>query len=131
MDKKTRKCPVCGDSYQGRRDKRFCSDQCRANFNNDKKRETEGYIQEINSILRKNRRILKSINPQGKSTVKTEYLELQGFDFRFFTTYFKTQSGKIYFFCYEFGYLKLEEEKVLVINRQQYMDKFPNVIPEW
>lgn len=130
MNSNKRECPVCGDVVKGRRDKRFCSDQCRANFNNERKRETEGYIQTINSILRKNRSILKSINPQGKSTVKIEYLRIQGFDFRYFTTYYKTPRNNVYFFCYEFGYLKLDEEKVLVINRQDYMDKFPNVLPD-
>ncbi|MEM7103315.1 MAG: DUF2116 family Zn-ribbon domain-containing protein [Bacteroidota bacterium] len=125
-----RHCPVCGDTIQGRRDKRFCTDQCRAVFNNDKKRESEGYILEINRILRKNRGILKAINPQGRSTVKMEYLKLQGFDFRYFTTYYRTKSGNVYFFCYEFGYLNIEDDKVLIINRQSYMDKFPNVLPK-
>ena len=125
-----RECLVCGDQLQGRRDKRFCSDQCRANFNNLRKRETEGYIQQINSILRKNRRILKSINPEGRSTIRTEYLKTSGFDFRYFTTYYKTQKGNVYFFCYEYGYCLIDQDKVLVINRQSYMDKFPNVIPE-
>ena len=51
---KKKECLVCGEIFQGRSDKRFCSDQCRANFNNLKKRETEVYIQQSNSLLIKN-----------------------------------------------------------------------------
>lgn len=125
-----RTCPVCGDSFRGRRDKKFCSDQCRATFNNSRKKETEGYVNEINRILRKNRSILKSINPQGKSTVREDYLRLQGFNFRYFTTFYQTESRLTYFFCYEYGYLQIEGGKVLIINWQNYMDQFPNVIPK-
>lgn len=123
-------CKVCKEKFKGRSDKMFCSDQCRASFNNQNKKEGEREIRVVNSILRKNRTILKSINPQGKSTVKKEFLELSGFDFRFFTTYFKTaNSGVLYFFIYEFGYCDLGGGKILVINRQAYMDRFPNVLP--
>lgn len=126
-----RTCPVCDHPFQGRRDKRFCSDQCRATFNNEKKRETEQVMQSINSILRKNRRILKSLNPRGSSKVRVRYLKDQGFDFRYFTTYYVTsRSGVVYFFCYEFGYTRIEKEKLLIVNWQDYMDRFENVMPD-
>ncbi|MBC7863150.1 MAG: DUF2116 family Zn-ribbon domain-containing protein, partial [Bacteroidia bacterium] len=34
MKAATKKCPECGESYLGRVDKKFCSDQCRNTYNN-------------------------------------------------------------------------------------------------
>ncbi len=46
------------------------------------------------------------------------------FNFRFFTHLYRTQSGNTYHFCYDYGYgyLLLPEEKVLIVNRQPYME---------
>ncbi|RDC62494.1 hypothetical protein [Adhaeribacter pallidiroseus] len=76
---------------------------------------------DINRILRKNRSILKVSSPLGKTTTRQEYLLQQGFDFRHFTHQYQTQKGNTYNFCYDFGYLLLPEEKVLIVNWQSYM----------
>lgn len=118
-----RKCLNCGEPIQGRTDKKFCSYQCRNIYNNKIKREHEKTILEINKILRKNRTILKLFNPEGKTTIRKEYLEKLGFDFRYHTHTFKTKNNNVYKFCYEFGYLTLEDEKILLVNWQPYMKK--------
>ncbi len=116
-------CVACQKPFQGRIDKKYCSDECRFISNNLKRRENleEKLITTINSILRKNRSILKSLNPEGKTTLRKEYLVLQGFDFRYYTHQYQTRQGNTYNFCYEFGYLLLPEEKVLIVNWQPYM----------
>ena len=116
-------CIECGGKILGRSDKKFCNAQCRNNYNNRLKNESEKFILETNRILRKNRTILKQLNPIGKSTVRREYLELVGFDFDHFTRIYRTQTGNAYYMCYEFGYMHVENEKVLIINQQDYMFK--------
>lgn len=115
--------PGLSEAFQGRVDKKYCSDECRFTANNLKRRENpeEKLITTVNSILRRNRSILKSLNPEGKTTVRKEYLQLQGFDFRYYTHQYLTQKGNTYHFCYEYGYLLLPEEKVLIVNWQPYM----------
>lgn len=117
-------CLACQNKFQGRFDKKYCSDECRFIANNEKRRENpeEKLILTVNSILRKNRSILKNLNPEGKTTVRKEYLVLQGFDFRYHTHQFQTRQGNLYHFCYEFGYLLLAQEKVLIVNWQPYME---------
>ena len=117
-----RKCINCGETIIGRSDKKFCSDQCRYMFNNKIKRQNEKLILDINKTLRKNRKILKKFNPEGKTTIRTEYLVKLGFDFRYFTHTFKTKNNNEYRFCYEYGYLNLDDEKTLIVNWQPYMD---------
>jgi predicted nucleic acid-binding Zn ribbon protein len=114
-------CLECKSKFNGRSDKKFCSDQCRAIFNNRKISEKEAEIIRINSILRKNRTLLKQTNPVGKTTIRKEVLSSQGFDFRFFTHVFKTNTNQIYYFCYEYGYSFIADEKVLIVNWQPYM----------
>jgi len=116
-------CLHCGKAILGRSDKKFCNAQCRNTHNNQVRSESEKFIIETNRILRKNRSILKQLNPIGKSTVRREYLELVGFDFDHFTRIYRTKKGNIYYMCYEFGYMHVEEEKVLIINQQDYMFK--------
>lgn len=117
------KCLKCGKTIIGRSDKKFCDADCRNTYNNQLKSKAEKFIIDTNRILRKNRSILKQLNPIGRSTVRREYLELSGFDFDHFTRIYRTNGGNAYYMCYEFGYMHADNEKVLIINQQPYMFK--------
>lgn len=117
-----RTCPECGDKIIGRIDKKFCSDQCRNTFNNKLNSDSNNTVRNINNILRKNRRVLEELNKQdGKTMVTREMLLTNGFNFTYFTHTYTTQKGYTYFFCYEQGYLFLEDKNVylLVTNRDK------------
>ncbi len=75
-------------------------------------------MRNIIGILKKNRKILKDLNPDGKVTVKGQKLEEKGFNFKYFTKIYKTKTGNVYYFCFEYGYLPLENNfYTLVINK--------------
>ena len=114
-------CSNCGTKFSGRKDKKFCSDQCRATYHNDKKLKEEKWIHHLNRILRKNRTVLKTLNPTGHSTIRIQHLKERGFDDRFYTHQYKTAKGEIYYFCYEYGYQVISPEKVLIVTWQNYM----------
>ncbi len=121
---KDARCLQCGEIIIGRIDKKFCDAQCRNSYNNKTKRDTEKRIIEVNRILRRNRKILKQFNPEGKTTVRKEYLEKLNFNFSFHTHTFTTINDNTYKFCYEYGYLNLDDGvKVLIVNEQSYMRK--------
>lgn len=122
MRKKQKKCPECGDDIIGRSDKKFCSDQCRTSHNNRLNSDANNFVRNINNILRKNRRILESLNPKGKSKVHRDKLMEQGFRFSYFTNVYETRAGKTYYFCYEQGYLPLENEMFALVVRQSYVE---------
>ncbi len=115
-------CLECGTQMAGRLDKKFCSDQCRYLYNNKKKRQHEMAILNVNHILRKNRSILKSLNPVGKTTVRRALLENKGFDFDFFTHLYRAKNGSLYYFVYEYGYGLEQDEKVILVTYQPYMN---------
>ncbi|SDM30879.1 Uncharacterized protein containing a Zn-ribbon [Catalinimonas alkaloidigena] len=120
----TRECPQCGTPIVGRIDKKFCSDQCRFLYNNRQKRESEITIGNVNQALRKNRSILKTLNPIGLTEVRREVMVKMGYNFHFFTHVYRTQKGGVYYFCYEYGYTFVKEnDKVKLVTWQDYMPK--------
>ena len=117
-----RKCPECGFDLIGRSDKKFCSDQCRNTFNNRSKKDSNNYVRQINALLRKNRRILEELNPNGKSKANQSTLTQKGFNFDYYTNTYSTKAGKTYYFCYEYGYLPLEDGYYALVKKQDYVD---------
>jgi hypothetical protein len=114
-----RSCLECGDPVKGRADKKFCSDQCRVNFNNRLNCDETNYIRNVNHLLRRNRRILMTLNTTGKTRVNGTRLKEKGFDFGYFTNTDQTKDGAIYYYCYEQGYLRMEKEYYLLVIKQE------------
>lgn len=118
-------CLNCGKTLYGRLDKRFCNALCRNSHNNKVKRKDEQYITDINRTIRKNRKILKTLSPVGKSTVRREVLDALGYNFNVFSSMYRTNKGSIYYLCYEYGFSPIIDnrgiEKAVIINRQDYM----------
>lgn len=115
-------CLYCGNQLKGRNDKRFCDHQCRNAWHNSNQNRSEAYIKGINKILRKNRAILRYASPEGKTTVRKDFLLDLGFNFNYITNTYQTKNKNTYNFCYDYGYLKLEDEKVLIVKWQNYMN---------
>jgi len=113
-----RKCLDCGRLISGRADKKFCDDGCRANYNNQRNSEENNYLRSVNRVLKRNRRILELLNPHGRTKVKWKTLMREGFNFEFITEMHEAEKGLQYRFCYEYGYLLLEDEEVLLVKRK-------------
>lgn len=116
MKENNRPCPVCGDQIFGRIDKKFCSDQCRNTFNNERYSEQNTHVQKINRLLKKNYSILKRFNPSGKTKITRSRLLQEGFDFNYFTSLYQTKQGKVYHLVYNQSYLVLSEDLVLLVR---------------
>lgn len=112
-------CLECENPVFGRVDKKFCSDACRNAYNNRANSSTTKLMRQINKTLVKNRRILMELNPNGKKKTHRDRLLKKGFDFDFFTNSYTTKAGDTYHFCYEQGYLELDEGYVLLVERNE------------
>jgi len=113
----TKICLECGESIKGRSDKKFCSDYCRNAYNNKVNKESKNLIRNTNNRLRKNYKILSTLNPNGKTKTKRTKLLDKNFDFQLFTSIYTTKTGNVYYYVYDQGYLKLENEYYLLIKR--------------
>ena len=110
-------CPECGEKIIGRTDKKFCSDYCRNAYHNKANKDSTKLIRNTNNLLRKNYRILEELNPNEKTSVPRTKLLARGFNFEFFTSIYITKTGKQYFFVYDQGYLKLENDFYALVRR--------------
>ena len=119
QQKETRNCIYCGKPVKGRSDKKFCDDYCRAAYNNQLNSAANNFIRNVNNALGKNRRILESLLPEGEATAKTNRDKLieKGFQFKYHTHLYSTKKGDTYFYCYEYGYLPLENNWYLIVKR--------------
>ena len=112
-----RQCLDCGANLKGRSDKKFCDDQCRSNFNNRAKAGINTSMKPVNSILRKNHAILSKLCPENKIKIKKDELLKNGFNPDYHTHLLQTQNGNTYYFCYEYGVLRLKGDIYLVVKR--------------
>lgn len=116
-------CIDCGESLNGRADKKFCSDICRNSYNNKLNSDINNYVRNINNVLRKNRRILCDLTPADKATVHVDKLTEKGFLFSYYTHMYRTRKGDLYYFCYEFGYIRHSSNLVTIVVRRPAGDK--------
>ena len=112
-------CLDCGSEIKGRVDKKFCSDLCRNAYHNNLKRSDSTLVRNVNNILKKNRAILTSLTPDGKAKVHKNKLDKAGFNFNYHTSVYTTKKGGIYYFCYERGYLAVDDGYYILVLREE------------
>jgi predicted nucleic acid-binding Zn ribbon protein len=113
-----KKCQSCGKTIHGRADKKFCDDYCRNTFNNLRRSGDDNEIRNVTNKLRINRRILESILVDGVETVRVpkESLYRLGYHFKYHTHTYTNRKGQSYIYCFDYGYLELSEEWILVVR---------------
>ncbi|MGA1978369.1 MAG: hypothetical protein ABSG89_11010 [Bacteroidales bacterium] len=117
-----RKCLDCGDVIRGRTDKKFCSDQCRNNYNNRLNRDTSNFVRNVHALLRKNRRILADLVNDGKTRIHKDALFALGYNFNFFTHVIETAAGQEFHYCFEYGFTEAENDFLELKQNSQYLD---------
>ena len=112
-----RSCPECGTKIIGRADKKFCSDACRNAHNNALNKDRTNLVRNINNRLRKNYRILTTLNSKEKTKVTKAKLQQEGFSFDYFTRLYTTKAGSVYHYVYDQGYLALDNDFYLLVKK--------------
>jgi len=117
----TATCLNCKKTLKGRTDKKFCDDYCRNSYNNQLKASKNNLVRNINNALGKNRRILESFFNQEEEIAKTHKDKLleKGFQFKYITHTYTNKKGNVYFFCYDLGYMPLDNDWYLLVKRKE------------
>ncbi|MFT4679018.1 MAG: hypothetical protein ACI84C_001854 [Flavobacteriales bacterium] len=115
---KSRKCLHCQEPYHGRIDKKFCDTACRSAYYYSRQRIDYHTFRQINAVLRKNRSILANLSTQmkGAKHIDKIYLEMQGFQFRYFTHEENQGKKECVRYCYDMGYLAVADSKVELVT---------------
>ncbi|MFI5149715.1 MAG: hypothetical protein ACHQRM_08270 [Bacteroidia bacterium] len=115
----SKKCLECAESIIGRIDKKFCSDICRNSYNNKMNSVNNRYVRNVNSMLKRNRKILEELVPsESTKTTKAKLLQ-KGFNFHYYTNVFQSRKGDSYYFCYDYGYLPLDQDQYMLVKRNE------------
>ncbi len=118
-----RKCLDCGEVLKGRSDKKFCSDQCRNNYNNTINREANNLVRNVHSVLRKNRKILCELYDSGTRKLHRDALLVSEFNMNFFTHLVETDNdSNITRYCYEYGYRDIDSEYFELVKNADLLE---------
>lgn len=113
-------CNECQKTIRGRSDKRFCDDNCRNAYNNRKNSSQDNVLRMINRKLRRNRNILQEYLGEEKMIKVNKFkLLTEGFTLDFHTHTILTNKGQTYFFCYEYGFLEIENGLLLIVKNNK------------
>ena len=117
-----RHCLYCNKELDGRLDQKFCGKPCRNNYNNARYREEHKRINDVTRILKKNRQILLELMPFGQVPYTKDQLEQRGFNFSYFTNVYSQNTNNKYYFCFDYGYVKIDgEDQHIPVVWQSYM----------
>jgi hypothetical protein len=106
----------CRTPFTGRSDKKFCSDYCRNGYNNKRNSTVNNFVRNINYVLRKNRRILAAKYIECDAETNLQELNWAGYNFEYFTNFYRTTDGMKYSCCYDFGISFLKNRRVRIIS---------------
>ncbi len=111
-------CSTCRTPLRGRRDKRFCDDNCRMKHH----RNRAGVLRQIDQILHNNRALIKRFR-QSHAQLASDpvasfvWLRRAGYDFNFHTHVAGQADGSLAVMCYEEGFV-VEGDGVRLISPQ-------------
>lgn len=132
-----RRCKDCGAVLgPGREDRQYCDSNCKTSFNNRRRRDIQkveaieleaeqlsvpDYITRIQEILLNNRKIMEGLCTEEKAVnIRMRDLVGKGFNTKFFTSESEpTETGKVYRFCFEFGYRVEDNGFAIIICRKR------------
>ncbi len=117
-----RVCLDCGARLLGRSDKKFCSDQCRNNYNNRLNRDQNNYVRNVHAQLRRNRRVLADLYDDGHRRIHHDALIARGYNFTFFTHLVETLEGVRWSYCFEYGFREIDSEYVELNRSDSYLE---------
>lgn len=113
------KCKICKKELRGRKDKIFCSINCKNFYHSNLRRVTNEAAKELDKILHRNRSILLEL--LGKNIVQRKInrviLAKKKFNFKYITHFHINSKGKMYHHVYDFAWMEFSDDEVLIVRR--------------
>lgn len=110
-------CLDCGSKITGRADRKFCSDACRINYHNSRRKHDEYFVRLINKQLKRNRDILEKHYRAKRIYVPVNQLHLEGFREKYHTHTATNGTFAVHYF-YEYG-ISFENASMMHIWKEE------------
>ena len=117
----TYECIVCNKPLKGRKDKKYCSLDCKNSYHLNMRYKMRNVIRPVDRLLHRNLEILNELWQEAgtlKFIVAIHRLERKGFKFNYYTSSYQNLKGKYYFYVYNFKWMKFGDEQVMIVKRQ-------------
>jgi len=121
-------CQFCQTPItSGRRDKIFCSLDCKNKYHLQLRRttDTNEAVIRIDRILHRNRSIMQELIGSNKTKIKILRLEMdkKKFNYRYFTHTHINKQGKTYHYVYDFGWMAFSDQEILIVKKKARTQK--------
>lgn len=115
------KCKICEKEFEGRKDKVFCSIQCKNDYHLTLRAVTKNTAYPLDKILHRNRAILLELMGPRAQKKKMKRVELvqKKFQFKFLTHFNINNQGKMYHHVYDFAWMEFSDDEVLIIRQKK------------
>lgn len=118
------KCKVCESILIGRKDKTYCSIECKNDYHLTLRAVTKKTACQLDNRLHRNRSILSEVlgpKLKKKQILKSELIK-KNFQFTFHTHSSVNSNGKRYFHIYDFAWMEFSDDMVLIVrNKSQWI----------
>lgn len=122
-DMSVKKCLDCGEVLKGRSDKKFCSDQCRNDYNNSINKEANSLVRNVHAVLKRNRKILCDLYESGKRKLHRDALLVSEYNMNFFTHSIESEENDIITrYCYEYGFKEMDSEYLELVKNVNLLE---------
>ncbi len=117
----SRKCKLCKTPFTGRKDKIFCSANCKAEYHIRLKAATLKATFKTDQILHRNRSILLEVMGKNlhQKKVDRDFLAKKNFRFEYMTGFYENAQGKRYHLVYDFAWMQFKSGELLVLRRKK------------
>ena len=114
------KCKVCKKELVGRKDKIFCSIDCKNYYHVGLRRVTKNAVKKYDAILHRNRSILLELLGKNGVQKKVSRLELvsKKFSFKYHTHSHTNKHGKTYNYVYDFAWMTFSNDEILIVRKR-------------
>ena len=115
-------CPMCGDKLKGRKDKVFCSLECKNAYHRERRHQHLPHTKLIDAALHRNWTILAEFHETiGKNKFHVPMSDLlnSGFKTEYHTSTKVNNKGKLYNYVYNYGWMQFSEKEVLVVHSRR------------
>ena len=115
------KCKVCNKEFTGRKDKIFCSIQCKNDYHVTLRGATKQTAYPLDRILHRNRSILLEVmGPKAsrKMILRAELVKKK-FQFKYLTHFNINSKGKMYHHVYDFAWMEFSDDEILLVRQKK------------
>lgn len=104
IEEEAQRCLQCGGEVYGRKDKKFCSEECKNHWHNSRTSPSRNYRNRILTNISSNYRILRTLLSLGSGGAEIADLEAMGFKRNCVTGYTKNRNGGDELRCFDIKY---------------------------